>query len=591
MDQNSKSQVIERLKIAQDVLVTVSNNPSVDQLSAAIGFTLMLNKLGKHATAVFSGDIPLVLEFLKPEDTLESNTDSLRDFIISLDKAKADKLRYKVEENVVKIFITPYKTSLSDADLNFSQGDFNVDVVVALGVEERDNIDQAIMAHGRILHDATVIGVMAGSIPMDLGSINWQEPSASSLCEMLVSISEAFGSGLLDNQMATAFLTGIVAETDRFSNEKTTSKVMTMSAQLMAAGANQQLIASELKPAYIEEQRETQGTDMYESNHTEEVPLVKQQSPDEATIPLHPKEGYTGPVYHEHKPNHPIQESDIHIDDQGAFKDSTELASAVEDIQQSSVEANQGAMSEDTPSSNEREQLVDNDQVYEDQESDIVDSKVEVIQDGNDSVVDEYSKFITTPPVSGGTFTASDKDEVLDPAIDPFSVLPSTPSVNAEAESDKSLDEPPQNSNEPKIVKGSAGLNRTSKFDPSVYQKPLGEPVDTLSPLGPNVVNNESLAAIERSVNSFEHPTGNGLDAEAARRAVDQAVNSPDYDPVKPQPIDALNSQPMAGIDDLAPPAVPPPLVPSFSDNDINKKSEHNNDQDSADTQFPPIFK
>ena len=136
-------------------------------------------------------------------------------------------------------------------------------MLVALGVEERDNIDQAIMAHGRILHDATVIGVMAGSIPMDLGSINWQEPSASSLCEMLVSISEAFGSGLLDNQMATAFLTGIVAETDRFSNEKTTSKVMTMSAQLMAAGANQQIIASELKPAYIEEQQETQGTDMY----------------------------------------------------------------------------------------------------------------------------------------------------------------------------------------------------------------------------------------------------------------------------------------------------------------------------------------
>ena len=102
-----QQQVSERLKTAVNVLVTVSNNPSVDQLAAAIGFTLTLNKMGKHATAVFSGDVPSTIEFLKPEATIEKNTDSLRDFIVSLDKSKADKLRYKVEENVVKIFITP----------------------------------------------------------------------------------------------------------------------------------------------------------------------------------------------------------------------------------------------------------------------------------------------------------------------------------------------------------------------------------------------------------------------------------------------------------------------------------------------------
>ena len=53
----------------------------------------LLNKLGKHATAVFSGQVPSTIEFLQPEKTLEKNTDSLRDFIIALDKSKADKLR------------------------------------------------------------------------------------------------------------------------------------------------------------------------------------------------------------------------------------------------------------------------------------------------------------------------------------------------------------------------------------------------------------------------------------------------------------------------------------------------------------------
>ncbi len=242
-----KQQVVERVRAATNVLVTVRSNPTVDELAATIGLTLMLNKLGKHATAVFSGEVPSTLEFLKPEDTLESNTDSLRDFIVSLDKSKADKLRYKVEENVVKIFITPYRTSITQDDLEFTQGDFNVDVVLALGVTQREELDQAITAHGRILHDATVVTVTAGQRESTLGAINWQEQAASSLSEMLVSISEAFQGGLIDTQMATAFLTGIVAETERFSNTKTNPKVMTMAAQLMAAGANQQLIANELQ--------------------------------------------------------------------------------------------------------------------------------------------------------------------------------------------------------------------------------------------------------------------------------------------------------------------------------------------------------
>lgn len=243
---NAKAQLAEKLKASTNILVTVSRNPSVDQLAACIGLTLLLNKQGKHAAAVFSGTVPSTLEFLQPEETLERNTNSLRDFIISLDKSKADKLRYKVEDNVVRIFITPYKTSISEADLEFTQGDFNVDLVVALGVHLQEELDEAITAHGRILHDATVASINT-STAGSLGTMNWVDPQASSLSELVTELAELNGKDLIDNQIATALLTGIVAETDRFSNEKTTSQTMAASATLMAAGANQQLVASKLQ--------------------------------------------------------------------------------------------------------------------------------------------------------------------------------------------------------------------------------------------------------------------------------------------------------------------------------------------------------
>jgi hypothetical protein len=248
---NAKQQVVERIKSATNILVTVSTNPSVDELSAALGLTLMLNKMDKHGTAVFSGNIPPAISFLEPNKTFENTVDSLRDFIIALDKEKADRLRYKVEDNVVKVFITPYRTTITQQDLQFSQGDFNVELVVALGVEEREDLDKAIVAHGRILHDATIATINARKDNNKLGSIDWQDENASSLCEMLMSLSEALQPNLLDEQISNALLTGIVAATDRFRNENTKPRVMTMAAQLMAAGANQQLIAAKLEEASV----------------------------------------------------------------------------------------------------------------------------------------------------------------------------------------------------------------------------------------------------------------------------------------------------------------------------------------------------
>jgi len=319
---DTQKQVIDRLKQANNVLVTVSNDPSVDQLAACIGLSLALNKLDKHATAVFSGNVPSTIEFLQPEDTIEKNTDSLRDFIISLDKSKADKLRYKVEDKLVRIFITPYRTSISDADLEFSQGDFNVDVVLAIGVHDQKELDQAVTAHGRILHDATVITLNNQEQGGELGSIHWLDTNASSLSEMSAALAMQLSQDVLDQQISTAFLTGVVAETDRFSNEKTSAETMNVSASLMAAGANQQLVATKLQepvkspaePAAVDQPDEEQeqpaaarvnedGT--LEINHSnDEKPIQKKDENPPAQEEL-PKDNATIPPQDTPAPSEP----------------------------------------------------------------------------------------------------------------------------------------------------------------------------------------------------------------------------------------------------------------------------------------------
>lgn len=240
--------IVDKIKGSENILIALSRDPSVDELAAAIGLAMFLDGMQKHATAIYSGRTPEAIKFLQPDATFETNTDSLRDFIIALNKEKADHLRYKLEGDFVKVFITPYKTTISEKDLTFSHGDYNVDFVIAINVPSAGNLDEALREHGRIMHDASAVNITTGQ-PGRFGEIEWSDPGASSLCEMVTDLIFAVqGEGKpLERDVATALLTGIVAATNRFSNERTNSDTMSIASTLMSMGADQQLITSNVK--------------------------------------------------------------------------------------------------------------------------------------------------------------------------------------------------------------------------------------------------------------------------------------------------------------------------------------------------------
>ena len=154
MKETTQKQLINKIKSVNNILVTVSRDPSVDELASALALTLALNKLGKRSVAVFSGQIPRSIHFLNPEKTFEDNADSLRDFIISLSKDKADRLKVRPDGDFVKVYITPYRTKITPDDLRFDEGDFNIELIVAIGVSSRDELDASIASHGKIFHNA-----------------------------------------------------------------------------------------------------------------------------------------------------------------------------------------------------------------------------------------------------------------------------------------------------------------------------------------------------------------------------------------------------------------------------------------------------
>ena len=242
---NITNRVVEKIKASENILIALSKNPNIDEISAALGLTMILDTMRKHVTAIFSGQVPNVLQFLKPEETFEKTTNSLQDFIIALSKDKVDHISYKIEGDFVKVYVTPYKATIGQADLSMSHGDYNVDLVICFNVISGDEIDPALSEYGRIMHDATAINLTVDT-PGRFAELEWQDSNVSSISEMIVGLADKLGLASFSEQVATALLTGIVASTDHFSNPRTSSNTMSIASKLMSFGANQQLISSQI---------------------------------------------------------------------------------------------------------------------------------------------------------------------------------------------------------------------------------------------------------------------------------------------------------------------------------------------------------
>lgn len=242
-DLTPKQQTSEAIRQAETILITTGQHPSVDQVTAVLALAAVLRKFGKKVSVVISDSLPTQVQFLD-SSMVSQSLSGLRDFIVKVDlkKAEVDKLRYEVQDGKLNVFITPFQGGFVPGDVSFGYGDYHFDLAIVLGVPTRTRIDRVFADNQNLFNSIPVLNLDYHRSNENFGAVNLIESTASSLCEILVALSESLQTGLIDADIATIMLTGLISSTDRFTASHTTSKSMTVAAQLMAAGARQQAI-------------------------------------------------------------------------------------------------------------------------------------------------------------------------------------------------------------------------------------------------------------------------------------------------------------------------------------------------------------
>lgn len=244
MDISEKQKAINLIQKSNKILILTHENPDGDALGSLLAMYLFLKKLGKEVTAVCSDQVPSTLSFLPSAQNIASDIEGVRDFIIMIDltRAKPEKLTYNIENNKLNIVITPKEGMFSSNDVSFDYGNYRFDLIIVLDSVNLDRIGQIRQHNPEIFYNTPILNIDHHPGNDDFGQVNLVEITATSTCEILFSLFEAIDSKLVDADIATCLLAGIITDTGSFQNTNTTPKSLTMAAQLVAAGARQQEI-------------------------------------------------------------------------------------------------------------------------------------------------------------------------------------------------------------------------------------------------------------------------------------------------------------------------------------------------------------
>lgn len=234
--------VISVLKKANNVLVLPSSPVDGDSIGSALSLYLALKKLGKKVTVVAQEAVPASYNFLPEISAISRELAFVRDFIITIDcrDNKPANIRHEIQGNKINIIVTPQKGMLSQEQVSFSHGPIPYDCIIVVDAADPSQLGKIYDDFTELFHLAPVINIDHHASNSGFGRINLVDIMASSTTCLILPLIEELG--LMDADIATLLLAGLITDTSSFQNPNTTPDAFTIAAKLISYGARQQEI-------------------------------------------------------------------------------------------------------------------------------------------------------------------------------------------------------------------------------------------------------------------------------------------------------------------------------------------------------------
>ncbi len=244
----NKEQVKELLRNAKKVLIAPSSPMDGDSVGSSLALMAVLRKMGKEATVVAYDKMPDALKFLPYVSQIQPELPEAREFIISVgtDGAEVDHLKYEVEQGRINIILTPKTGRFSAKDIQFINEQPDFDLLVTVDTGDLVQLGKLYELHKDLFARIPVLNIDHHASNGKFGSHNYLEFNFAATTQMLTPIlmdfEKEYGEALIDEDVATLLLVGIITDTGSFQHSNTSPEAFEVAADLLDRGARQQEI-------------------------------------------------------------------------------------------------------------------------------------------------------------------------------------------------------------------------------------------------------------------------------------------------------------------------------------------------------------
>jgi phosphoesterase RecJ-like protein len=252
---STAAQALATMQQSNHTLICFPEALSGDGVGASLGLATALEKLrpGHQVDVVSSAfHAPQSRErfsFLPGVDRVRATIEELHDLTIRvrLQTAKVKALRYDVVGDALEIHLTPSSGHFSKDHVETAITNYRYDCIVTIGCPDLTALGTLYTDHAAFFQSTPIVNIDCAPENERYGQINLVDIASIACGEICATFLREVAPEHLDADVATCFLTGILARTRGFrAGGRVTPRTLETTAALLAGGARQDDILTHL---------------------------------------------------------------------------------------------------------------------------------------------------------------------------------------------------------------------------------------------------------------------------------------------------------------------------------------------------------
>jgi len=248
MQTSDQEKLFELISKSQRILIALPEHPNGDTLGGSLALAAFLRKLNKEVEVYCERKDFGSLSFLPGIEQVHHEIVFPKSFVITVktENAKLDELSYDLLPENVNIYLKPKQGVFSPEDVSFSSDVTKFNLIICVDVASLESLGALYEKNAEMFFAVPKVNIDNHIHNDNYGNINIVDVTASSSSEILLALLRNYEASLIDQDIATNLLTGIITETNSFQHNKTTPSSFVNASELISYGAKQQEIVRNL---------------------------------------------------------------------------------------------------------------------------------------------------------------------------------------------------------------------------------------------------------------------------------------------------------------------------------------------------------